>query len=219
MQSWADKSSLAAIYVQNYTGLPSFSSPGGIAGVDFDLSSTEIMGSGTDVLQAGDKGFMCLAVVTMNSASSLPLFFAVNNNQTPQLLGFGASQDAFAGSYGNLFMSCSADGSTQFGFFSTVSGGFASLNGVRVLISYTYDGSGWSNSNPGGFGIYLNGASLSLSVAASTGTIEGQNTVGGWGDNGNRFAGTVHEVIYCNTTVNNGLRQQAEAYLTAKWAL
>lgn len=220
VNQWDSTSPATGSYVQDFTGLPSFDSPSGIDAVVFDTSDNEILGSGSTVLQTSTDGFLCLAVVTMTSGSNLPLFGAVTNDQSSQLLGFGGCTDGFSSFYGNLIMSCSADGLSEFGFYALTPNGFSTdLDGVRVLISYRYNGSGWSNSNSGGFGIALNGTDLSLTAAAGVGTITGDSTIGGWGSNGNRLVGSVHEFIYCNKTVSDAQRTAAEAALKTQWGL
>ena len=178
-----------------------------------NASAIQTLGTNTSPLFTSTVGFFA-AFVLSPITDNLNLCFNVNNELGTQITGFGLSNNS---AYGNLLMAFS-DG-TNAGFTAVTPNGFDGdlLNKFNTFM-FTYDGSGLSTTNPGGFGIYFNGVPLTLTLPLGVGPQPGNNAIGGWGVNGNRTNGYFAEAIFANIPATPTIITNTQAYYKNKWA-
>jgi hypothetical protein len=188
----------------------------GLGATLFDNSSTlQMLNGGTGAFYQTNVGFYMDFVIKPTTEINIPLFFAVNNEVGTMYTCFAVSSNT---SYNDILVCFDA---SVGGFRAATPNGFATdiLNKVN-RITVTYDGSGLSQSNPGGFKIYLNGTSLSITASGSAGTqYMAQSTLGGWGTSGNRINGAILEGVFCGANQSDANRTSMGTYYSAKWAI
>lgn len=180
-----------------------------------NASSVQAMSDGgTSKIFTSTVGFVAGFVIEATSGNeNLPLFFSINNELGTQITGFALSGNA---GFGNIFLGFLNQ--TNCGFSAVTPNGFVTdIVGKFNTFIFTYDGSGFNTSNPGGFKIYFNGNSLALSLAGNVGSQTGNNAIGSWGVNGNRLDGYFAEAIIANQPVSAGVVGSLQAYMKAKW--
>lgn len=143
------------------------------------------------------------------------LYYATHCELFAQQVGFVITPN---GSYGDLLVSFSD--SANAGFKAATPNGFATdLLNKTARVTFTYDGSGLSMANPGGFAVYLNGVSLPLTAAGPVGPQTGTNTIGGWGANGNAYNGGMMNVTFAPKPQTLDVFNSMGTYLSTRWAI
>lgn len=216
--AWGNGATSGVPYLLNAAS-PQFATnlQNGLSGTVFDNSATlQQLYSAAPALYSSTGGFYMDCVLETLTEINVPLFFAVNNEINTQYTGFAVSSNP---AYSDILLGF--DPGTSAGFKAATPNGFATdILGKAIRLTFTYDGSGLSTSNPGGFKIYLNGVSLPLTSPAGVGVqYNSSSTIGGWGGGGNRFDGNLLELFFANQAPSGGLLTTVGTYYTNRWAI